>query len=480
MHGLHKAEQCLIAFIAGHFRQFHLNVFGRDIVLFQHCQDLFRQIRIFQVHLGEIHGDAHRFDSSRQPVLDVLADTFQYIEVQLADAALSFQHRNEVHRRHHDTVPEPAHQCLAAAELVVRKGHLRLIEHLELLVFQSIGEHLRHFFLTQCLFQHRVVKVEHIRLSGHLCHVHCSRCGVDYLACVLVFPDIVYPDSGAYIKGDLLVLVGDRHILVSDLFQQVAHMLFFRQQHKVVTAHPGKELVFLQHILRQTHKFTQYHIAFSCAYRTVDVVEILDVHECAGVVFQFALRQKFAAGLVDATGVQRTGQQVCYGNAPQQLYQLDPFQHQKDLVRQELEHFRLGLCPCGILFRIKVKDSAAVFVHLHLFFTRRRIKSLFALIDQITVVLPIGIHHRFCRIKPQFKFSQRKNTCHFLHLILQQSDQIIHSFHILLQRIKKLLVTLYMKIHIHTNHLIQRLFHVRTERKTNGIQFLPTIPTLFL
>ena len=34
VHGLHKAEQCLIAFIAGHFRQFHLNVFGETLYFF--------------------------------------------------------------------------------------------------------------------------------------------------------------------------------------------------------------------------------------------------------------------------------------------------------------------------------------------------------------------------------------------------------------------------------------------------------------
>ena len=280
--------------------------------------------------------------------------------------------------------------------------------------------------------------------------MHCRRSCIEAFSHRLSRPHIINADTGTQVKRFGAIFVRDRHLHTINLFQQYSHAFFFCQQHKVVAAHACEIFVWFQLLPCQPYKFPQHHITLPCSYGTVDVVEILNVQKCTGILLQFSLCQQFSAGFVDAAGVESTGQQIRHCNAFQKLHQLYPFQQQEQLTGQKQQHLLLYRTPCSAFYGIIFKNGTTGFVHLHMFPTARLIKTFFILIEQEPFVLSLRIQYRRSHDQTDFKLSQRKKTHYFLHLLFQQRKQFFYCFHVLLQFVEQLTVTLHMKVHIHT------------------------------
>ena len=130
--------------------------------------------------------------------------------------------------------------------------------------------------------------------------MHCRRSCIEAFSHRLSRPHIINADTGTQVKRFGAIFVRDRHLHTINLFQQYSHAFFFCQQHKVVAA--CEIFVWFQLLPCQPYKFPQHHITLPCSYGTVDVIEILNVQKCTGILLQFPLCQQFSAGFVDAAG----------------------------------------------------------------------------------------------------------------------------------------------------------------------------------
>lgn len=124
---------------------------------------------------GEIYRYADHIAALVKPAADISAYAVQHIEVKLAYVRILLQNRYELHRRNYPAVSYPAAESLCAYKLSCCYVYFRLIEYLELFVFQCLGEQLLYLHALFSADFHGVVVEYNVVLAAHFCSLQCGK-----------------------------------------------------------------------------------------------------------------------------------------------------------------------------------------------------------------------------------------------------------------------------------------------------------------
>ena len=89
-------------------------------------------------------------------------------------------------------------------------------------------------------------------------------------------------------------------------------MLIFQQNHKVISAHAANDFFLIQKIEDCIHILLKNHIAVLCAGSLIDIIEILDIQKCPGILFQQPSFKQIGAELDKSARIHCTGENISY------------------------------------------------------------------------------------------------------------------------------------------------------------------------